>query len=293
MVLGARRSSSPLSAPVLPMSDYRASSDRVLDAQGSIINNLTIGAVLTIGAGGKIIDADGSFWDQNGMVFRATGAVADSLKFTRDGFVPDIEFFTQITGTTGYIQIRANSDFKATSEHDARLTVLASSAAGGSEILAGVSGLAGNASGMDVGTVYGVRLNTTVSSASVARVTVYKDVGLGGLVILHKAGAGGVGTVTIATGVIAVGESHVKVDTESAAATDDLDTINAASGLTLSEGMILVLRAANGARTVVCKDGTGNLRLAGDMSLDNAEDTIALIYDGTNWLELTRSNNGA
>ena len=81
-----------------------------------------------------------------------------------------------------------------------------------------------------------------------------------------------------------------RVDTEAAAATDNLDTI---SGTSLRRGQLLVVMAVNTARTVVCKDGTGNLKLAGDMTLDNTEDTLTLMYDGSNWVELARSNNGA
>ena len=47
--------------------------------------------------------------------------------------------------------------------------------------------------------------------------------------------------------------------------------------------------------TVVVKDGTGNIQLAGDHSLDNTQDTITLIFDSTlnAWLELARGASGA
>lgn len=93
---------------------------------------------------------------------------------------------------------------------------------------------------------------------------------------------------TIAAGAITTTSGLCIVDTEAAAASDDLDTIN--GGV---DGMILVIRAANSARTVVAKDGTGNMKLAGDFSLDNAEDTLIMISDATNWYELSRSDNGA
>jgi hypothetical protein len=92
----------------------------------------------------------------------------------------------------------------------------------------------------------------------------------------------------ISSGAIEYVTRHMTVDTESSAATDDLDTIS--GGVS---GDRCVIQAADSARTVVCKDGTGNLALAGDFSLDNAEDTIELIFNGTNWCELSRSNNGA
>lgn len=93
---------------------------------------------------------------------------------------------------------------------------------------------------------------------------------------------------TIAAGVITVETSFVSVDTEAAAATDDLDTING-----LYAGSILILKATSSARDVVVKDGTGNIRCAGDFTMDNTDDRIVLMSDGTNWLELARSNNSA
>lgn len=96
-------------------------------------------------------------------------------------------------------------------------------------------------------------------------------------------------STTISGGVITLNSAFQAVDTESAAATDDLDTINGGTN-----GQLLILRAANSARTVVVKDGTGNIQCAGDMSLDNAQDTITLLYDVAGyWVELARSNNGA
>jgi len=94
---------------------------------------------------------------------------------------------------------------------------------------------------------------------------------------------------TIATGAITVyGSGVYTVDTESAAASDDLDTI---SGGQFDDE--IVLQAASSSRDVVAKDGTGNLVLAGDFTMDNVQDKLLLRYDGTNWNEISRSNNGA
>lgn len=95
-------------------------------------------------------------------------------------------------------------------------------------------------------------------------------------------------TLTIATGAVTSTTSFHAIDTEAAAATDDLDTISGGE-----TGQVLYIHAANSARDVVAKDGTGNLKLAGDFTLNNVEDTLTLIFDGTNWLELCRSDNGA
>ena len=92
--------------------------------------------------------------------------------------------------------------------------------------------------------------------------------------------------LTIASGVITVTASLHNVDTESDAATDDLDTINGGA-----EGTILHFSPTNASRTVVAKDGTCNLRLAGDFTMDNSTDVLTLIKTGSNWFEVSRSNN--
>lgn len=98
-------------------------------------------------------------------------------------------------------------------------------------------------------------------------------------------------TVTIATGAVTVyGRTH-RVTTEGGAGTDDLDTINTV--VDWNDDDTLTLFANNDARTVVLKDGTGNLRLAGDFSLTHSNDRIVLAFDGTNWCEISRSDNTA
>ncbi len=90
-------------------------------------------------------------------------------------------------------------------------------------------------------------------------------------------------------GAIAITKSFHTVDTNADSPTDDLDNITGGA-----EGDILVLKAEDGARTVVCKHATGNLQLNGsaDFSMGHINDSITLIYDGANWIELSRSNNG-
>lgn len=102
-----------------------------------------------------------------------------------------------------------------------------------------------------------------------------------------KLGLGASSTLTIASGAITVTKAHHTVETETGAGSDDLDTISGGA-----DGDFLILRAVNGAHTVTLKDGTGNLKLEGDCALDNAEDCIELISDGTSWYEVARSNNG-
>jgi hypothetical protein len=104
---------------------------------------------------------------------------------------------------------------------------------------------------------------------------------------------GGTNDVTIASGVITCPTTRSPVlvfntETEAAAASDDLDTISGGS-----DGQLAVVKAISGSHTVVCKDGTGNLNLAGDFSLDNTQDMLTLVFHNDTWRELSRSDNGA
>ena len=94
--------------------------------------------------------------------------------------------------------------------------------------------------------------------------------------------------VSIASGAITIDSSYARVDTESSAASDDLDTIN--GGI---DGQRLTLQSASAARDVTLKDGTGNLRLAGDFTLSHTDDTVELLYNGNinKWCEISRSDN--
>lgn len=93
--------------------------------------------------------------------------------------------------------------------------------------------------------------------------------------------------LTIASGAITVTGSRHTVDTESDAATDDLDTISGGN-----DGDILVLQSADAARDPTLKDSVDNLRLAGDFTLTSPRDKIFLMNSGgTIWHELSRSDN--
>lgn len=99
----------------------------------------------------------------------------------------------------------------------------------------------------------------------------------------------GVGfTKTIASGAITapnLSPALVTVDTEGAAATDDLDTITGGS-----INQVLTLRSTSAARVITVKDGT-DLKLAGDFVMNTNQDTITLICLGSTWAELARSDN--
>ena len=99
---------------------------------------------------------------------------------------------------------------------------------------------------------------------------------------------GTINELTISSGSITPTIKYHNVDTEGDAATDDLDTVVATY---FDVGSELTLTAADSSRTVVAKDGTGNLVLAGDFSMDASADTLKLMYTGSVWKEISRSNN--
>lgn len=92
--------------------------------------------------------------------------------------------------------------------------------------------------------------------------------------------------LTISGGVVNATKSRHQIDTEADAAADDLDTIN--GGTT---GDILILNSAGGGRVPTLKDSTGNLYLSGDFALSSSEDFIMLMASGSDWFELSRSDN--
>jgi hypothetical protein len=96
-------------------------------------------------------------------------------------------------------------------------------------------------------------------------------------------------TLTIASGAVTRTRFYHTIDTEGAAGTDDLDTLN--GGLL---GDLLLIRPANDARTVVVKHLTGNIRLNGnaDLSLDEEDDFLLLLFTGSQWWEVSRNVAG-
>jgi hypothetical protein len=81
--------------------------------------------------------------------------------------------------------------------------------------------------------------------------------------------------------------NHVRVDTEAAAATDNLATINGGT-----DGQIITISQAANARDVTVQHATGNIRLNGaaNMVWTSAHQTLTLMYSTTltAWLEVAR-----
>ena len=97
--------------------------------------------------------------------------------------------------------------------------------------------------------------------------------------------------LTIASGAITATQGYHTVDTESDAATDDLDTITVAGG----EGDVVVIRPESSARTVVVKHGTGNVQCVGgdDITLDDDYDfALCVRKDASNWMAFSAGTTG-
>jgi len=56
------------------------------NASGTLnLGALTVTGTITMGSGGKIIDADGSYWDQSGLVLVSSGAYGDAIRWRTSG----------------------------------------------------------------------------------------------------------------------------------------------------------------------------------------------------------------
>ena len=99
-------------------------------------------------------------------------------------------------------------------------------------------------------------------------------------------------TLTLtAGGEITVTKPYHKIElNDTNNATENLISISATG---VVAGTVLVLQANHTARSVVVKNTSFKLEGNTDFTLDNTEDTISLIYNGTTWCELTRSSNNA
>lgn len=94
-------------------------------------------------------------------------------------------------------------------------------------------------------------------------------------------------TLTISAGAATITQNFHRLDTELAAASDDLTTINGGG----TQALFLILRCSVGSHNIVIKHNIGNIQCVGgaDITLDNPYDYAILIYDPTQlkWLALS------
>jgi hypothetical protein len=96
-------------------------------------------------------------------------------------------------------------------------------------------------------------------------------------------------TLTLATDACTPTQNAHAIDTEAAAATDDLSTLTIAGNI--RAGHLLILTAANSARVPTVRSGIGNILMAGgDYGLDGSKNAFLLLQlVGTTWFEITRA----
>lgn len=96
-------------------------------------------------------------------------------------------------------------------------------------------------------------------------------------------------TTTIAAGAIGYVGSYTIVDTEAAAASDDLVTIVGGANVDY-----MVIGITNASRKVVIKHGAGNIFTSTelDLTLSSTNDRITFLFDGTGWYEVSRAIKG-
>ncbi|UTW59977.1 hypothetical protein KFE96_06635 [Kordiimonas sp. SCSIO 12603] len=101
-----------------------------------------------------------------------------------------------------------------------------------------------------------------------------------------KSSFGSPGELSIFEGAVTATKSFHVIDTEADSALDDLDTIHGGA-----DGDILILQISSNSRAVTVRDNMGNIRLSSDFTMDVTSDKLVLIHVGSNWHELSRSNN--
>lgn len=96
---------------------------------------VTVKNTLTLGTGGKIIDADGSYWDQNGIVLVASGSAADTVVWNRSGFTPVATIQGFISTDSSGLSLISKPDGSLLSSGGAHVDVSGDDSSGGSASL--------------------------------------------------------------------------------------------------------------------------------------------------------------
>jgi hypothetical protein len=103
---------------------------------------LTVAGTLTLGSGGKITDADGSYWDQSGLVLKSGGVFGDSIKWTNAGAdagsIFPVSGSLVIAGTSSYPEIQLRTNYLDSSAN--RLRVNSTGVQMGAKLFPGFTG---------------------------------------------------------------------------------------------------------------------------------------------------------
>jgi hypothetical protein len=131
------------------------------------------------------------------------------------------------------------------------------------------------------GIVDGQNIDAADVTTPIANLKTAVEDTLNGIQAFDRISLGAAEALTIAAGVISPIKTHVTVDTEAAASSDDLDTIN--NGLA---GRVMWLRSVSATRVVTLRHAVGNIRTAtGENYVLNTPNLYALlIHNGSNWI---------
>jgi hypothetical protein len=133
--------------------------------------------------------------------------------------------------------------------------------------------------------------HTQGTDTTLGTMTAAVNMGGYGISALLKVDFSDFAEITLDTdGACTVTQTCHTIDTFEDAASDDLVTINGGTN-----GAVIYVKPANGARTVVVKHNTGNVWLQGaaDVTLDDAQDMLCLVYDGTKWCDVAAGGGGS
>jgi hypothetical protein len=220
------------------------------DARLKVGDGVIIGTGTTYPGVGNLSFPSGGVinWDASDVLITHS---ANDLAFT--GVTGDYSFDDTV-GVTGSVTASVN------------VTATAGDVTSGDDVIPGDDILMGTVGGIDWG---GGIMNLTYQGTDLVSFQ-------GGSFGVHQA------TDTISSDAVGFSRNYIVVDTQGAAATDDLSTMTAPPSN--FGGVPKWVQAANDARTVVIKgDSTGNIVGPGgaDCILDDAEDMAELIFNST------------
>jgi hypothetical protein len=254
------------------------------EAEGTVANDQVPGVIIVATASSAGTMTDRWSWNSSGHYIPAADATYDvgttalginDLHLGLDGVINfdggdvtithsanDLAF----TGVTGDYSFDDTVGVTGSVTASVNVTATAGDVTSGDDVIPGDDILMGTGGGIDWG---GGILNLTYQGTDLVSFQ-------GGSFGVHQAND------TIATGAVGFSRQYLVIDTEAAAATDDLDTMTAPPSN--FGGVPRWVQAANDARTVVIKgDSTGNIVGPGgaDCILDDAEDAATMIFNST------------
>lgn len=227
--------------------------------------NPTIPVTFTVSGSTSTFDFDFPWWDSGDIIVLVDDEALDSSEFTVDGGPNDgtVTLNTPVTSGTVAIDRRVVADLTSGLSTTGPLSVTALNSQLARLTARDQDNARWGADAVDYATE--AAASATAATAAVAAISTLTQ------------------SHTIASDTITVTSAYVpnlvSLDTEAAAATDNLATIS--GGLS---GQVIFLRSTTATRVITVKDGTGNIQLpGGDFTLDSGNDMLMLVKSSTSW----------